>query len=208
MGQGPDRGLGGVALGVQLGQVGVGGGDRGGQGQPRHRGGGAGGLGGGGGGGQGRTVLAPEVQVVAQAEVGQAGVVPALRDIGGREAVVVALLGQAGLGVGGDLRGQGRAGLLGQGVGPRHPGGGLGEVGAGGQGLVDQGVQLGVAVAGPPAVLRPVGGRGLQAGLDGVAGGRLRLGPGAEVGNRRACGEGDGGRRHQHPRQEPPRTCL
>ena len=152
-------------------------------------------------GGEGGAVLAPQIQVEAQARGDAPAVVPALLHERGGDAVVIALLGLCGARIDPD-RGQPRGtGLLGKGLGRAQPGGGGGEIGRVRQALFDQCGQLRVAIIGPPIGGRPGrsrGGRGERLAC-GIAVARANFGPRAELRHRRAGGkqEGDGQRREK-----------
>jgi hypothetical protein len=184
-----------VALGIEAGEVGVGGGDVGGEHQPRLGGVGLRRAGLGGGGGHGRAVLAPEVQLPAEVEAQEAVVVVALRHELRRDPQVVALLHLLDAGGGGEVRQAGGALARGQGLGLAHAALGHGEGGRRGQRLVDQLGELGVAVGGPPAIAGPFRGRGGQRLGRRIAGGGLRLPRGL---GRRQAGAG---------RQRQDRNC-
>ena len=176
---------GGVEIGLHLGQVAIGLGDGGRDRQARGLAVDFSGLGLADRGGEGGALAAPEVEVIGQVQAGPGAVVIALGDEGGREAVVVALLDRLDLGGGVQSRGQGCAALAGKGFGLGQTRAGGGDVGGLGQRLVDQTVELAVAIGAPPTVGRP----GAFAGRQGLAGGQ---GAGRERG-RALGGGGQGG---------------
>ena len=103
------------------------------------------------------AVAAPEVELPAEVQRRAAVVVPAVGFLRAREQVVVAELFLGDRGVGAELRAQRGSRALGRGFGQPQARRCHRQVGRAAQGFIDQGLELGVAIAGPPALDRPVG---------------------------------------------------
>ena len=134
--------------------------------------------------GQRRAVLAEEVEFVIEAGGDFRRMVPAARQIGlegRRESVVKGFLRLLHAGHADDRRPQVRAGDVGHGLGGAHACGRDLEIGRAGQGLINQLVELRIAIGFPPGLLRPFGNRSGEALGGFIAARRLDLGLVAQV---------------------------
>ena len=123
----------GVAVGIELIEIGVGAGNRRGKGQTRRCLLGSGRISFRGGGGEQGAVLAEEIKLPVQRQPDAAGVLPAVRHKRGRDAHIVALLHFGDRRHGVEMRTKGGARLLGIGFRLTHTRLGLGQVGRAGQ---------------------------------------------------------------------------
>ena len=191
-----------VALGIEAGQIGIGGGDRGGQREiglvlldP-------GGVDLRGSRGQRGPVTAPQIDVVVEIQRRLAIIFPATGEELGWDAANPALLFEIGAALrieGGQQPGARR---LRHALRHAESRGGSGGIGRTLQSLLDQSCELGIAIGVPPAVGRPCAGAlSREALLGGDARGRAHFRTGAEIGNRTGGQRDKQAKRGQGPKQ-------
>ncbi len=204
VGADPQRLLGRLMVGMELRQVRIGRGHRCGEGEP------SGGLVGPrrfglrGGGRQEGAVLAHVVQLPVEARADQPHALPAVGHEGLGNPHVVALLRLGDGGRDGDVGSQRGRRRFGQGLRQAHPRPRLGEIRGARKRLIDQSVQLRIAIGRPPAVRGPVRDRRGEGLARGVGRRGFRLGRRAQLRDGGAGRKGGGRDTGQHGEASDP----